>query len=144
MSVRPCRPWWYHISGHYPCVYAEIETSKLNIRLQSTFKSAVATKFSCKFILHHVVNRALSTSHGKKFASFGRTSPTKSGLAGKAGRRKHPASGLLLCPAGHQPYILNNLFRHLPGNEHVPQSRVCSETFSRASHSVLYPSSLVQ
>ena len=36
MSVRPCRPWWYHISGHYPCVYAEIETSKLNIRLQST------------------------------------------------------------------------------------------------------------
>ena len=32
MSVRPYRPWWYHISGHYPCVYAEIETSKLNIR----------------------------------------------------------------------------------------------------------------
>ena len=25
--------------------------------------------FSCKFILHHVVNRALSTSHDKKFAS---------------------------------------------------------------------------
>ena len=42
-------------------------------------------------------------------ASFlGRTSPEKSGLAGKAGRLKHPASGLLLWPAGHEPRALAN------------------------------------
>ena len=44
MSVRPCRPWWYHISGHYPCLYAEIETSKLNIRLQSTVSLSIQAR----------------------------------------------------------------------------------------------------
>ena len=44
MSVRPCRPWWYHISGHYPCVYAEIETSKLNIGLQSTVSLSIQAR----------------------------------------------------------------------------------------------------
>ena len=109
MSVRPCRPWWYHISGHYPCVYAEIEKSKLNIRLQSTFKSAVATKFSCKFILHHVVNRALSTSHGKKFASVaqsGRSGPGRSTTLWpdftskvRPGRQSRPAEASGLRPS---------------------------------------------
>ena len=44
------------------------------------------------------------TRTGLRFAQSGRTSPAKSDLAGKAGRLKHPASGLLLWPAGHQPY----------------------------------------
>ena len=51
MSVRPCRPWWYHISGHYPCVYAEIETSKLNIRLQSTVSLSIQARSTDHFDL---------------------------------------------------------------------------------------------